>query len=85
MAIHIAANIAQKAGRDDTDGAEGEADQIDVLVGFGEGDLAGLDDDGVGGFVGGADAGDGPEGLEQRGRRVGYRCFDAVVGGLEVV
>lgn len=68
MIIHILADIARKASRDDTDDPEGNTRIINVLVALRIRHLARLDDDLVGGLVV-ADAGDLPETVEHRRAR----------------
>lgn len=58
MIIHIAVDIPEETCRDDTHGAKGDADEIDILVALRIRRLAGREDDGVCGFVPG-DSGDG--------------------------
>jgi len=79
MIIHILANIAREASRDNTDGPEGDTRIINVLVTLGVRHLARHNDDLVGGLVI-ADTGDLPQAVEHR-----RACQDDSLGDVSGV
>ena len=66
MVVHVLVDVAEEAGGDDADAAEGDAGQVDVLVALGVGEPAGGDDGLVGDLVA-VDAGDVSDAVEEGG------------------